>query len=158
MCDGENRCLQNLALASARPSSAPEPREQRSAVSSRLSPLPPVVTDERLNKLWPQPKSIRQLSGEPVPYPDVLPLTVSPGGESVHRIMDVFELHKNKFRSVQRRICLNEAGPISDCISNSSSECKIHCCGKLFNTAAESIEVKFKTLSPSFNFPIKWQN
>lgn len=99
-----------------------------------------MVTDERLNKLWPQPKSIRQLSGEPVPFPDVLPLTVSPGGESVHRIMDVFELHKNKFRSVQRRICLNEAGPISDCVSNSSPECKIHCCGKLFkfNTAAES--------------------
>ena len=121
-------------MASARPSSAPEPREQHSTVSSsRLSPLPPVVTDERLNKLWPQPKSIRQLSGEPVPYPTVLPLTISPGGgaagESVHRVMDVFELHKNKFRAVQRRVCLNDAEPISDCVSGASSDCKIHCCG-----------------------------
>ena len=125
-----------MALASARPSSAPEPREQNSNVSSsRLSPLPPVVTDERLNKLWPQPKSIRQLSGEPVPYPAVLPLTISPGigGESVHRVMDVFELHKNKFRTVQRRVCLNDAEPISDCVSSASSDCKIHCSGTLFD-------------------------
>ena len=125
-----------MALASARPSSAPEPREQNSNVSSsRLSPLPPVVTDERLNKLWPQPKSIRQLSGEPAPYPAVLPLTISPGigGESVHRVMDVFELHKNKFRAVQRRVCLNDAEPISDCVSSASSDCKIHCCGTLFD-------------------------
>ena len=74
------------------------------------------------------------LSGEPVPYPAVLPLTISPGGgaagESVHRVMDVFELHKNKFRAVQRRVCLNDAEPISDCVSGASSDCKIHCCGK----------------------------
>ena len=94
-----------------------------------------MVTDERLNKLWPQPKSIRQLSGEPVPYPAVLPLTISPGigGESVHRVMDVFELHKNKFRTVQRRVCLNDAEPISDCVSSASSDCKIHCSGTLFD-------------------------
>ena len=127
---------QNLSLASARPSSAPEPRSHHSTVSSsRLSPLPPVVTDERLNKLWPQPRSIRQLSGEPVPYPPVLPLTISPsGGESVHRVMDVFELHKSKFRAVQRRVCLNDSEPISDSVSGSaSSDCKIHCCGTGFD-------------------------
>ena len=53
--------------------------------SSRLSPLPPVITDDRLNILWPQPSFIRQLGSEPCLFPDELPMTVSPGRESIHK-------------------------------------------------------------------------
>ena len=63
----------------------PPDKTVQELLSSRLSPLPPVITDERLNLLWPQPMLIRQLSGEPFVYPKQLPLTVSPGKESVHK-------------------------------------------------------------------------
>ena len=48
------------------------------------SPVPPVITDERLNLLWPQPKHIHQLSGVPCRFRKRLTLSVSPGPVSVH--------------------------------------------------------------------------
>ncbi len=51
-----------------------------------VGPLPPVITDERLNRLWPQPNTIKQLEAEPVVFPKDLQLTVSPGSHfPVHK-------------------------------------------------------------------------
>ncbi len=50
------------------------------------SPLAPVITDERLNYLWPQPTVIKQLQAEPVVFPKELQLSVSPGSDfPVHK-------------------------------------------------------------------------
>ena len=54
----------------------------RLAVSS---PVPPLITDERLNLLWPQPKHIQQLSGNPCQFRKRMALSVSPGPISVHK-------------------------------------------------------------------------
>jgi hypothetical protein len=48
------------------------------------SPVPTLITDERLNLLWPQPKHIHQLSGVPCRFRKRLALSVSPGPVSVH--------------------------------------------------------------------------
>ena len=54
----------------------------RLAVSS---PVPPLITDERLNLLWPQPKHIQQLAGNPCQFRKRMALSVSPGPISVHK-------------------------------------------------------------------------
>ena len=54
----------------------------RLAVSS---PVPPLITDERLNLLWPQPKHIHQLAGNPCQFRKRMALSVSPGPISVHK-------------------------------------------------------------------------
>ena len=48
------------------------------------SPVPPLITDERLNLIWPQPKHIRQLDGASCQFRKRLTLTVSPGPVSIH--------------------------------------------------------------------------
>ena len=49
------------------------------------SPVPPLITDERLNLLWPQPKHIQQLAGNPCQFRKRMALSVSPGPISVHK-------------------------------------------------------------------------
>ena len=49
------------------------------------SPVPPLITDERLNLLWPQPKHIQQLAGHPCQFRKRMALSVSPGPISVHK-------------------------------------------------------------------------
>ncbi len=58
---------------------------QLESLDGRSSPVNPVITDERLNLLWPQPSSVQQLAGEPILIPEKMPLSVSPGKESVHK-------------------------------------------------------------------------
>ena len=48
------------------------------------SPVPPLITDERLNLIWPQPKHVRQLDGGSCQFRKRLTLTVSPGPVSIH--------------------------------------------------------------------------
>ena len=50
----------------------------------RSSPVPPLITDERLNLIWPQPKHVHQLAGTPCRFRKRLTLTVSPGPVSIH--------------------------------------------------------------------------
>lgn len=98
------------------------------AVSSinRFSPLPPVITDERLNLLWPQPQFIRQLHGEPRIFPNELPMTISPGIESIHKILDIFEFHQERFRALNRRVFLNHKCPLDTHINEEHSSV-LHC-------------------------------
>ena len=49
------------------------------------SPTPPLITDERLNLLWPQPKHVQQLSGDICWFPRHIILSVAPSTESVHK-------------------------------------------------------------------------
>ena len=49
------------------------------------SPIPPLITDERLNLLWPQPKHVHQLSGNACRFKKRMALSVSPGPVSVHK-------------------------------------------------------------------------
>ena len=50
----------------------------------RSSPVPPLITDERLNLIWPQPKHVHQLAGTPCQFQKRLALSVSPGPVSIH--------------------------------------------------------------------------
>ena len=50
----------------------------------RSSPIPPLITDERLNLIWPQPKHVNQLTGAPCHFRKRLALTVAPGPVSIH--------------------------------------------------------------------------
>jgi hypothetical protein len=55
---------------------------------ARVSPLPSVITDERLNLLWPQPTWMQQLSSADERinrFPPKLRLTLSPGKHSIHQ-------------------------------------------------------------------------
>ena len=49
-----------------------------------LSPVPPVITDERFNLLCPQPKRMNQLSDEQNFFPDRMTISISPGKHSIH--------------------------------------------------------------------------
>ena len=49
-----------------------------------LSPVPPVITDERFNLLCPQPKHMNQLSDEQNFFPDRMTISISPGKHSIH--------------------------------------------------------------------------
>ncbi|TRY72713.1 hypothetical protein TCAL_01136 [Tigriopus californicus] len=93
---------------------------------NRFSPLPPVITDERLNLLWPQPQFIRQLHGEPKIFPNELPMTVSPGIVSIHKILDIFEFHQQRFRALNRRVFLNHKSPLDTHIIEEHSSV-LHC-------------------------------
>ena len=55
-----------------------------SPLRSPLSPVPPVITDERFNLLCPQPKQIHQLSDEQNFFPDRMTISISPGRHSIH--------------------------------------------------------------------------
>eukprot|EP00095_Tigriopus_kingsejongensis_P012477 maker-scaffold323_size206388-snap-gene-1.15 protein:Tk12477 transcript:maker-scaffold323_size206388-snap-gene-1.15-mRNA-1 annotation:"Tankyrase-1" len=100
--------------------------QQALCSQGRLSPLPPVITDERLNLLWPQPQFMRQLNGEPLAFPNELPMTISPGVVSIHKIMDIFEFHQGKFRALDRRVFLNNKCPIDTNITEDHSSI-LHC-------------------------------
>ena len=50
----------------------------------RSSPIPPLITDERLNLIWPQPKHVNQLAGAHCHFRKRLALTVAPGPVSIH--------------------------------------------------------------------------
>lgn len=70
--------------------SVPPPPLAATAASVSLSarassPVPPVITDERLNLLWPPPSVVRQLAGEPIVFPKDMQLTVSTGGTDIHK-------------------------------------------------------------------------
>lgn len=49
-----------------------------------LSPVPPVITDERFNLLCPQPKHMHQLSDELNLFPDRMTISISAGKHSIH--------------------------------------------------------------------------
>ena len=54
------------------------------SIGKTASPVPPLITDERLNLIWPQPKHVRQLDGASCQFRKRLTLTVSPGPVSIH--------------------------------------------------------------------------
>ncbi len=60
---------------------------QRDSLLLRASsPLAPVITDERLDFLWPRPAVVRQLQAEPIVFPPDLQVTVAPSAEyPVHK-------------------------------------------------------------------------
>ena len=49
-----------------------------------LSPVPPVITDERFNLLCPQPQHMQQLSDKLNYFPDRMTISISPGKFSIH--------------------------------------------------------------------------
>ena len=55
------------------------------SLNGPISPLAPVITDERLNLIWPQPSLVKQLTGEPFVFPNQMPLTVSGSSLSIHK-------------------------------------------------------------------------
>ena len=54
------------------------------SIGKTASPVQPLITDERLNLIWPQPKHVRQLDGDSCQFRKRLTLTVSPGPVSIH--------------------------------------------------------------------------
>jgi hypothetical protein len=70
-------------------SSSSEDQIQRAAppmqIGAPISPIPPVITDERFNLLWPQPKHMHQLSDDLNLFPNKMSVSVSPGKESIHK-------------------------------------------------------------------------
>ena len=52
--------------------------------ATALSPVPPVITDERFNLLCPSPKHMHQLSDEVNFLPERMTISISPGIHSIH--------------------------------------------------------------------------
>jgi len=97
------------------------PETLSSPLRSPLSPVPPVITDERFNLLCPQPKQIHQLSDEQNFFPDRMTISISPGRHSIHDVLDVWDIYRGLFMRIKRRIHLSESQP------RNCKEAHIHC-------------------------------
>lgn len=108
---------------------APLDRVQRhfSGGAMRISPVPPVITDERLNLLWPQPKLVQQLSQILNVFPHRMSLSVSPGKHSVHDILDVWDTHRGMLGRLHRRVHLSENHPRPNKDTYTADDCTIFC-------------------------------
>ncbi|XP_046371371.2 uncharacterized protein LOC124145584 isoform X2 [Haliotis rufescens] len=81
-----------------------------------MSPLRAVVTEEKLNLLWPQPQSIVQGGGQPFVIQDHLPVIVAGGPIFSHtRIMGVWESQKGHFEAVGVKLGLEMLSPLNVC-------------------------------------------
>ncbi|XP_064621643.1 uncharacterized protein LOC135484263 isoform X2 [Lineus longissimus] len=70
--------------------------------SQVTTPPPPLVTDERLNNLWPQPQKIVQKDGKPFRPSEVLHFYIAEGVTkgSAHRILDILNLKKEELNGL----------------------------------------------------------
>ncbi|XP_048734927.2 uncharacterized protein LOC125650577 [Ostrea edulis] len=68
------------------------------SLDSTLQPPKPVVTEEKLGLLWPQPQSIIQRDGKPFTLDNQLPVYVSTGPkESSKEVLRIWQIRKSTF-------------------------------------------------------------
>ncbi|RXG59905.1 Tankyrase-2 [Armadillidium vulgare] len=67
---------------------------ERLAAVQLTMPPKPLVMNSALHRLWPQPKKITELPGQPWRVPKIVTLAVNYGSIPVHQIVDVWNVHK----------------------------------------------------------------
>ncbi|CAG7716281.1 unnamed protein product [Allacma fusca] len=95
------------------------------------APIQPIVTDASLSLLWPQPKSLHQLEGLHFRPEKTLHVSVVRTTESVHRILDVFSIHKDVFECLGFDVVAQQVeGFLGSSANNSSCNHSSHiqCC------------------------------
>ncbi|XP_043220663.1 uncharacterized protein LOC122381028 isoform X4 [Amphibalanus amphitrite] len=100
--------LSDLTAAGAAAESPPAPispadtdRETELCGSGLLRPVRPLVTDQRLHLLWPQPQRLEQLDGPPFCPSETITVALARScGAELHRILDTWDVYRSEFSSL----------------------------------------------------------
>ena len=87
-------------------------------LKTRPSPEPRIFDCEELQLLWPPPRHLEELGGARVKLPPHLQLVVRPGAESLHKLVDVWEVYRADINSAGHSLGIRavEAGcEVSSC-------------------------------------------
>ncbi|KAF4523546.1 hypothetical protein B566_EDAN011994 [Ephemera danica] len=91
------------------------------------APILPLVTRTSLQLLWPQPHRIQELAGPNFMIEEQLKVSVQPGSEPVHKILDVWEVNRTHLQSLGFDVMVG--GVQTTAVHGRNNEnCKLECC------------------------------
>ncbi|XP_064600438.1 uncharacterized protein LOC135466719 [Liolophura sinensis] len=89
--------------------------EKASAFSHLTDPPKPVITDETLGLLWPQPQMILQKEGRPFCPEKKLPVYIADGPHrNLHEVLSRWQMRQPMFKDLGIELCLDILSPTSD--------------------------------------------
>ncbi|XP_076059863.1 uncharacterized protein LOC143036412 isoform X2 [Oratosquilla oratoria] len=103
-----------------------EQLSERLAAAHLVSPVRPLVTNSALHMLWPPPRRITELQGKPWKPQRDLGVSMVQGQVSIHRILDVWNVHKPFFSDFGYHVHLENIISPQEPQGNSVITCSIN--------------------------------
>jgi len=122
---------------------------QLMAIGTQANTIVCMVTDEKLNLLWPQPQHLQQLPGSPVTIPPHLHLVISSlsPGHTLHSVLDVWQTHREELNEIGHTASIKAVDQPGLCAAG-AGEIEINICEELnvneYNLSVTSARIRIR--------------